>query len=101
MTIMATATRPPYIHKNSNHPLAKWRFERKMSGETFIAKLCRYLPRGRSITTATLSRYEGGLIARPTPEIVKAIGRLTEGAITYEDLCPATKPAKRRARSNP
>ncbi len=101
MSRKAAHGRPPYIHKNSNHPLAKWRFTRAMSGEVFIQKLRKYLPRGVSISPSTLSRYEAGHIMRPTPELVVAIGKLTEGAITYEHLCRPPKPVRRRARSNP
>lgn len=93
---MTMANRPPYVHRNPDSPLAKWRFERKISGEVFVNRLRKHLPRGVGITVSTLSRYEAGAIRRPTPEIVDAIGIETDGAITYEHLCPPKRPAARR-----
>lgn len=69
-----------------------------MTGLEFCAKLKPFLPRGVSITKFTLSRYEGGCVDRPTPAIVSAIERMTNGKITYADLCKPVKPARRSAK---
>jgi hypothetical protein len=79
-----------------DHPLVRWRKANGLTAVAFLERVKRHLPRGaRLIDKSTFSRYESGAIRRPDPVFAEAVGKVTDGKVTYLQLCA---PRQKRAR---
>lgn len=77
---------------NPSHPLVKWRTERGLTQEAFIERVRKHLPKARrqSLSKPTLSRLESGKgPSRPDLELLRAIVKCTEGALSLDVLLPS------------